>query len=251
MKPVTINQVTLGDGQPKIAVSITQSNLAAIKEQLMKIKEAGPDLVEWRIDYLPTLPTIAEIKAVRQAIKAVLDDMPVIATFRTVAEGGNLAISESDYFQLLHNLTTVNFEIIDVEIQHDVTELTQVIRVAHERNQAIIGSFHDFDGIPDNDVLSERFNAMQDVKADIAKVAVMPPDKQSVLNFMNLSYQVSTTLSIPIVSMAMGSVGALTRVSGSLTESAITFGSLNATTSSAPGQIPVKTLRTILNLFKE
>ncbi|MHA8110813.1 type I 3-dehydroquinate dehydratase [Lactobacillaceae bacterium Melli_B4] len=251
MKPITINQVTLGDGQPKIAVSITQSDLAAIREQLVAIKAAAPDLVEWRIDYLPALPTMTEMKDFRATIQAALADMPVIATFRTVAEGGNLAISEGDYFQLLKNLTTVGFEIIDVEIQHDANEVHNVVQAAHQNHQVIIGSFHDFDGIPNSDVLFERFNTMQDVGADIAKVAVMPSDQQAVLNFMNLSYQVSTTLSIPIVSMAMGRVGAITRVTGSITESAITFGSLNATTSSAPGQIPVHTLRTILNLFKE
>ena len=51
----------------------------------------------------------------------------------------------------------------------------------------------------------------------------------------------------PYITMSMGKLGLVSRISGELTGSAVTFGSASA--ASAPGQLPVGELRTILSLL--
>ena len=50
------------------------------------------------------------------------------------------------------------------------------------------------------------------------------------------------------MTMSMGALGAVSRVSGSLTGSAVTFGT--AGHASAPGQLPAAELREMLELLK-
>ena len=53
----------------------------------------------------------------------------------------------------------------------------------------------------------------------------------------------------PLVTMSMGDLGMVSRISGSLTGSAVTFGS--AAEASAPGQLPAEALRNILELLEK
>lgn len=51
---------------------------------------------------------------------------------------------------------------------------------------------------------------------------------------------------MPLITMSMGELGMVTRLSGHLTGSVMTFGALTTEKASAPGQIPIKELKQIL-----
>ena len=75
---------------------------------------------------------------------------------------------------------------------------------------------------------------MQEMGGDVVKLAVMPETGEDVLRLMAASLDMRERYADrPFVTMSMGPMGAVTRISGGLTGSAITFGT--AGEASAPG----------------
>ena len=90
---------------------------------------------------------------------------------------------------------------------------------------------------------------MQMRQADICKIAVMPRDATDVLTLLSATNEMYTHYaSVPIVTMSMGQLGMISRVTGQLFGSALTFGSAKA---SAPGQLSVQVLRNYLKTFEQ
>jgi 3-dehydroquinate dehydratase-1 len=83
----------------------------------------------------------------------------------------------------------------------------------------------------------------------VAKVAVMPDTMTDVIRLLSATERASRQLPVPLITMAMGSLGVVTRVFGSLFGSALTFAA--GEKSSAPGQIPIETLREILETVRQ
>ena len=86
---------------------------------------------------------------------------------------------------------------------------------------------------------------MQELGADIAKYAVMPNSELDVLTLLSATIIMKKNHSnTPVITMSMGKLGAISRVCGSLSGSAVTFGT--AGHASAPGQLPADILKTFL-----
>ena len=89
---------------------------------------------------------------------------------------------------------------------------------------------------------------MQELGADILKIAVMPQSKQDVLTLLAATEEmVKTYAEKPVVTMSMSGMGLISRIAGEAFGSAITFGA--AKKASAPGQIPAGKLSEILNVL--
>ncbi|WP_061992935.1 type I 3-dehydroquinate dehydratase, partial [Fructobacillus ficulneus] len=215
MKTVTVQNLTLTPGTSKIAVPLTGANLAELKDQVALVDPSQVDLIEWRLDFLNPWPDSEELADLAQGLWADLPGLPIIATFRTQAEGGQRALSNADYQDLLLNLCQLPVDIIDLEINHDKDLVDQVIATAHTNGKKIIASFHNFQETPANDDLTVTFRNMADAQADIAKIAVMPQTEADVLRLMTVSQASQANLPIPVVSMAMGPLGQLSRIAGS------------------------------------
>ena len=67
---------------------------------------------------------------------------------------------------------------------------------------------------------------------------------EDVATIMETTNIMSKKCEKPLVSMAMGSIGSITRISGENFGSGITFGTVGA--ASAPGQFPIGELRSLL-----
>ena len=87
---------------------------------------------------------------------------------------------------------------------------------------------------------------MEALGADLAKIAVMPQSPEDVLTLLSATCQAHRQLSCPVISMSMGGTGLVSRLSGEIFGSCMTFGSVGE--ASAPGQIPARTLKEILTL---
>src|SRR5438105_2971047 len=85
--------------------------------------------------------------------------------------------------------------------------------------------------------------------ADVAKIAVMPQSMDDVLALLAATSRASRSLVIPLVSMAMGPLGAVTRANGWLFGSAMTFAV--GASSSAPGQMPIEDVRNAVAIMKK
>ena len=94
-----------------------------------------------------------------------------------------------------------------------------------------------------------RLQRMEELGADAVKLAVMPAKRQDVLNLLQATLTAWERLSVPVVTMSMGDLGVISRISGSLTGSAMTFAAAGAV--SAPGQIPVEAVAEIQNFLNK
>ena len=92
---------------------------------------------------------------------------------------------------------------------------------------------------------SIRLRKMQDMNADIPKIAVMPQNKKDVLTLLAATEEMTTNYADrPIITMSMAGTGVISRLCGEVFGSSMTFGA--AKKASAPGQMGVNDLSTVL-----
>lgn len=248
VKTVTIGDLVIGQGQPKIIVPIVAKNAEAIIQAAEEISQIDCDFVEWRIDHFEKVQDFAEVSRLSKQVKATLAK-PLLVTFRTHKEGGVCPLSDESYFQLYQELIEHgSLDLLDVELFMPEAGVADLITKAHEKEIKIIMCNHDFDKTPSQETIVERLTLMEEKGADICKIAVMPQSNQDVLTLMAATAQARQKLEQPLITMSMGSLGMVTRVSGEAFGSAATFGA--AQEASAPGQVPVALLRQILTTFK-
>ena len=123
-------------------------------------------------------------------------------------------------------------------------EKKNLIESLHKEVSVVIESSHDFEKADSREVLLERFREMEKSGADILKIAVMPHGFGDVSAIMEATNDMRKECEKPLVSMAMGSIGSISRIAGENFGSSITFGTVGA--ASAPGQFPIGELRTLL-----
>ena len=75
----------------------------------------------------------------------------------------------------------------------------------------------------------------------------MPENRLDVLTLMRASVRADEALSAPVIAIAMGPLGVITRMSGEITGSCLTFGT--AGKASAPGQMDAAQLKTVLGII--
>ena len=108
-------------------------------------------------------------------------------------------------------------------------------------------SSHDFNRTPSAAEMMTRIAKMDGLGADLCKIAVMPQCAEDVLTLLGVSVQASAIFRAPLITMSMGRLGAVSRLCGSLSGSAVTFGTLGD--ASAPGQLPAGQMEEILPLL--
>jgi 3-dehydroquinate dehydratase-1 len=127
--------------------------------------------------------------------------------------------------------------------------VAQTITAAHEKGIKVILCNHDFDKTPSKQEILSRLQQMQLKGADICKIAVMPRNSEDVLTLLEATREMYENYADrPLITMSMGTLGMISRISGQVFGSAATFGS--AGTASAPGQISVSELRKLLNTLQ-
>lgn len=67
---------------------------------------------------------------------------------------------------------------------------------------------------------------MKTYGADIAKIAVMPNSARDVLDLLLATDNMKYKLNCPLITMAMGDLGKVTRISGEVFGSCLTFGTI-------------------------
>ena len=88
---------------------------------------------------------------------------------------------------------------------------------------------------------------MEEAGADIAKIAVMPESTEDVLTLLSATCKAKKELTCPVITMSMAGTGVISRLGGEVFGSSMTFGA--AKKASAPGQLGVTDLSTVLDLL--
>ena len=221
----------IGQGAPKIVVPIVGKTKDGILSSANRIHEMKADIVEWRVDWFSGGCDIASVKNVLPDLRDALGEIPLLFTFRTAKEGGETELPPDSYAELTKSAVSTGLvDLVDVELFTGEEYVS-----------------HDFQKTPGKEEILSRLKKMDALGADILKIAVMPLGRADVITLLDATQEADASIDKPIVTMAMGRMGLISRLCGEAFGSALTFGSVGA--ASAPGQINAEDLREILALI--
>ncbi|AMD86729.1 hypothetical protein AXF14_02830 [Actinomyces radicidentis] len=83
---------------------------------------------------------------------------------------------------------------------------------------------------------------METAGADALKIAVTPADAADVARLLRVTAEASTALTAPVITLSMGDLGLVSRLTGAVFGSALTFAT-PGDRPSAPGQPPIGLVR--------
>ena len=249
MNTVKVRNLEIGAGAPKIIVPIVGVTKEDILNEAKTFDSIPVDVVEWRVDWFEHVFEFDKVEDVLKDLRNVLGNIPLLLTFRTKKEGGEKAIDTKDYKELnLRAAKTGYVDFIDVEIFTGDDVVREIIDGAHAAGVKVIASNHDFFKTPAKSDIIYRLRKMQDMGADIPKIAVMPQSRRDVLTLLCATEEMVTDYADrPIITMSMAGTGVISRLCGEVFGSSMTFGA--AKKASAPGQMGVNDLNTVLDLL--
>ncbi len=251
MKPITLRGRNLNqEGLPLICMPLVARTPDALQVELSEVLAKVPDVIEWRVDFFAA---IADANAVLQSareLRRLAGDTPLIFTRRAAHEGGApIEVGEDTVVAIYEAICASGaVDFIDYELSQSAVNLAKLREVSRTHGVGMIMSFHDFAGTPSIDEMVAKLAEAAGQGADIAKLAVMPRSAGDVPALLQATCIASERLPIPVITMSMGGIGAISRLGGWIFGSALTFAV--GASSSAPGQIAVDDLRAGLKMLK-
>ncbi|MDU4890593.1 MAG: type I 3-dehydroquinate dehydratase [Clostridium sp.] len=250
-KIIEIGSLKIGEGVPKICVPIIGTTKEEIINSAKFINESGADFVEWRADFFNNVKQWEKVEEVLHELKFWLKDKPLLFTFRTLQEGGNLYISSKKYLELNINvIRSKTIDFVDIEYYIGKNIVRDLVTEAKINNVYTVISNHDFNKTPNKDEIINRLCEMQKLNGDMIKIAVMAKEKSDVFILMEATEEMARIhADRPIIAMSMSAVGMISRVAGEFFGSDVTFATVGE--QSAPGQLPIEKVKKLLNLLHE
>ena len=223
---VTVKNITFQEGETLICVPLIGKTLDEILGNAHGLVDAGADIIEWRVDHFAQVREMAQVMAALAEIRGALKALPLLFTFRSKKEGGETELSDEAYFALNREAARSGLvDVIDIELFNDEAQIRALVDDAHAAGVKVIMSNHDFH-----------------------KTAVMPQSPQDVLTLLAATLTMKEKYATrPLITMSMGKSGGVSRVTGRLFGSAMTFGTVGQ--ASAPGQIAIAKLREVMDIL--
>ena len=198
------------------------------------------DIIEWRADFLPK-------EAILQVAPAIFEKFAgreLVFTLRTRAEGGQIELSSEEYVQMIKEVAQLyQPDYIDFEYFSYKDVFDQMLDFPN-----LVLSYHNFQETPEN--LMEILSELTSLNPKVVKIAVMAHTEQDVLDLMNFTRGFKTlNPEQEYVTISMGKVGKVSRITSDVTGSSWTFASLDE--ASAPGQISLSSMKKIRELLNE
>jgi 3-dehydroquinate dehydratase-1 len=243
-QPIVLRGKPLAGGRlPAVCAPLVARTAEALAAEAAAVAGLRPDLLEWRVDFFEPIADTAQVLAAARAVQQAAGDIPVLFTRRAQWEGGQaIPLSEPQVLALYEAVAASGtVAAMDFEMGNAAADVQQVRALTRRHGLALVLSFHDFQRTPADAELDARFAQAGSLQADVAKVAVMPQSMQDVHRLLGATLRASERLAIPVISMSMGGLGAVTRLCGGVFGSALTFAVGSA--ASAPGQVPIADVR--------
>lgn len=198
------------------------------------------DIIEWRADFLPK----DEILQVAPAIFEKFAGRELLFTLRTRAEGGEIDLSAQDYVQVIKDVTQLyQPEYVDFEYFGNKDVFDQMLDFPN-----LVLSYHNFQETPEN--MMEILSELTSLNPKVVKVSVMAHTEQDVLDLMNFTRGFKTlNPEQEYVTISMGKVGKVSRITSDVTGSSWSFASLDV--ASALGQISLSNMKKIREILNE
>ena len=223
----------------KLVVSIMPRNIEEVQAiDVTRYEDA--DIIEWRADFLAK-------EAILQVAPAVFEKFAgreLLFTLRTRSEGGEIDLSSEEYVQIIKEVAQLyQPDYIDFEYFSYKDVFDQMLDFPN-----LVLSYHNFQETPEN--LMEILSELTSLNPKVVKIAVMANTEQDVLDLMNFTRGFKTlNPEQEYVTISMGKVGKVSRITSDVTGSSWSFASLDE--ASAPGQISLSSMKKIRELLNE
>ncbi|MFS9066596.1 type I 3-dehydroquinate dehydratase [Streptococcus timonensis] len=223
----------------KLVVSVMPKSLEEA-QAIDANRYVDADIIEWRADFLPK----DEILQVAPAIFEKFAGRELLFTLRTRAEGGEIDLSAQEYVQVIKDVTQLyQPEYVDFEYFGNKDVFDQMLDFPN-----LVLSYHNFQETPEN--MMEILSELTSLNPKVVKVSVMAHTEQDVLDLMNFTRGFKTlNPEQEYVTISMGKVGKVSRITSDVTGSSWSFASLDV--ASAPGQISLSNMKKIREILNE
>ncbi|HCY1782747.1 TPA: type I 3-dehydroquinate dehydratase [Staphylococcus aureus] len=207
------------------------------------------DVLELRIDQIENV-TVDQVAEMITKLKVMQDSFKLLVTYRTKLQGGYGQFTNDSYLNLISDLTNINgIDMIDIEWQADIDieKHQRIITHLQQHNKEVIISHHNFESTPPLDELQFIFFKMQKFNPEYVKLAVMPHNKNDVLNLLQAMSTFSDTMDCKVVGISMSKLGLISRTAQGVFGGALTYGCIGEP--QVPGQIDVTDLKAQVTLY--
>ncbi|MBN1980505.1 MAG: type I 3-dehydroquinate dehydratase [Chitinivibrionales bacterium] len=218
MSVFSLGRVELG-GKPCVAAVIDAFYPI---DYLKECAASGVMLFEIRFDRFQA--SFEQVLAYVQTLRS-KTGCSLIGTMRPIDENNSVRHS------LMQRLLS---EVDALDIELDCPFLSDIVRVRNAAQTKIIVSEHDFNSMPSNGELQRIVERAVASGGDIVKIAAMANSREDVVRLLEFTHHCCHR----IVSIAMGPLGAISRISAMLFGSLFTYAHLG--TAVAPGQLSVR-----------
>lgn len=222
----------------KVCVPVPAERFSDIFTMISRAERCGANMIEVRLDYLG-LSVLDYVNRLGEVVE--FSKTPLIATNRSVEQGGRCLLDEEMRLETLISAARAGFKYIDVELS--TNELSRVIDAIKAYGAKVIVSYHNFKYTPQFHEMEETVNAQIKAGADVCKVVTMANSIIDSVNCLVFTYEVSRKTDI--VCFAMGEKGLLSRVLSPLFGAQFTYASLEKSLETAPGQITIEEIKEI------
>ncbi|HGZ3530235.1 TPA: type I 3-dehydroquinate dehydratase [Streptococcus pneumoniae] len=223
----------------KLIVSVMPRSLEEA-QALDATRYLDADIIEWRADYLPK-------EAILQVAPAIFEKFAgreLVFTLRTRSQGGEIDLSPEEYIHLIKEVAQFyQPDYIDFEYYSYKDVFEEMLDFPN-----LVLSYHNFQETPEN--MMEILSELTILNPKLVKVAVMAHTEQDVLDLMNYTRGFKTlNPEQEYVTISMGKVGKVSRITADVTGSSWSFASLDEV--SAPGQISLASMKKIREILDE
>ncbi len=195
-------------------------------------REFTCDIIELRLDTLKT--PAADLRAALAG-----NTTPILLTARHPAEGGQGSEDAAGRMTLIEPLLDLAV-LLDIELR-SAMEMKSIVEKAHARSVQVIGSFHDFQATPGDEILRGAISFAQPAGLDGVKLATFinsPADLTRLIQITSESHRLRLSC------MGMGPWGRISRLVLAKCGSLLNYGYIGE--SNAPGQWPAARLKALL-----
>jgi 3-dehydroquinate dehydratase-1 len=207
-----------------------------VLETMYRARDQGADLLEWRLD-------VSRDPAVETVLPQ--SPLPVIATVRSLEQGGHFAGTRQEQLRLLIRAATSGSSYVDWEFRPG-EPLPDELSVMRQR---VILSYHDFEQTPADGELESLFDQMAASNTGVVKVVTLAKRMEDNISLLNLIGR-GRKRGIEVVAFCLGPLGRISRLACLLMGGAFTYAALESGAEAAPGQLTLARMSQILELLK-
>lgn len=217
--------------EPMICLSITNQGIKTqdLIEEVREIAKYHVDIIEWRVDTYQYRTDWGKVAQTLEVIREELGSTPLLLTFRDDLEGGNMGWTSLlwlEYLSFLEDNVEL-YDYIDIEMCNYMKltddDKTRIREIFYKNQIRLIGSYHNFKGMEEEDIIVNRFRKYLEQEVSIIKMAYQAENAEEVQCLIRAATRCHEIAKLDQVFIPMGNAGRKVRLKPELTFSSIAY----------------------------